>query len=68
MLSHDLVHSLSDVLGLNLFIYLFFPNGGKAGAFGACASENEIMEEGEKKGERRNPVAAAVVNKKQTSC
>lgn len=31
-----------------LFIYLFFLKGGKAGVFGTCASENEIMEEGKK--------------------
>lgn len=31
-----------------LFISLFFLKGGKAGVFGTCASENEIMEEGKK--------------------
>jgi len=45
-----------------LFIALFFLKGGKAGAFGTCASENEIMEEGKKKrsGGRKTPVAATV--------
>lgn len=32
-----------------LFISLFFLKGGKAGVFGICASESEMMEEGEKR-------------------
>lgn len=49
-----------------LFISLFFLKGGKAGVFGTCASENEIMErrKKKKKGGKMSPVAAFVNKKK----